>query len=386
MGITQDDFYPALIQDLQDARTRVVIYSPFLTTDRVAYLQVALRAAVDRGANVYVITKTRGERTRNEANSAANIEAALTEWGVFVIHKHHMHEKLVFVDKEILWSGSLNPMSFSSTQEVMERRKSAEVVESYARTLRLDDLVGVYERGEDNCPVCESELVPAEGRHEPFYWRCVEKDCYTRSIDQPMPVGGRIVCSTCGKGVELGEWGGKPSWRCVANRRHRQRVARNHLLLPRMRESISIGDLKQLDARFKIGPEDLLAHPAQKRLTSTSRDVSRVSRAERSLQLSLEAISEPIASGLELSETAEPARNPEADSANEGFDLTAALRERGLEVVDARASGGALWVIGGREIGSVLSELEPVPGDFKFAPSGRSVTSGRPAWYTWVQR
>ena len=57
--------------------------------------------------------------------------------------------------------------------------------------------------------------------------------------------------------------------------------------------------------------------------------------------------------------------------------------ERGLEVLDARADGGALWVIGGREIEAVLSELTAIAGDFKFAPSGRSFTRGRPAWYTY---
>ncbi len=383
MVVTQDNFYPALIQDLQDSRTRVIIYSPFLTKDRVAFLQLALRAAVDRGVDVYVITKTRGERTPNEAERAADVEAALTEWGVFIIHKLHMHEKLVFVDKRILWSGSLNPLSFSSTQEVMERRESSEVVESYARTLRLDDLVGVYERGEDTCPACGSELVPAEGRDDPFYWRCVEKDCYSRSIDQPTPVGGRIVCSTCGEGVELGEWGGKPSWRCIVNRRHRQRVVRNHLLLPRMRESVTKGQLEDLDARFKIGSQDLRIRSAQKRVRRTSRDVHTTTRAQRSLRLNLEAMTEPNESGPEASETAEPDRIQEADSASSALGVTATLRNRGLEIVDARASGGALWVIGGREIEPILSELKAVAGEFKFAPSGRTVTSGRPAWYTY---
>ena len=58
-----------------------------------------------------------------------------------------MHEKLVFIDDEVLWHGSLNPLSFSDTQ-ILERRHSKAVVEDYQRTLRLEELLGAYEQRE----------------------------------------------------------------------------------------------------------------------------------------------------------------------------------------------------------------------------------------------
>ena len=70
----------------------------------------------------YVVTKTLGERTGGQAATAERIEGALADWGVKVLHKLRMHEKLVFIDDDILWSGSLNSLSFTDTQEVMERR------------------------------------------------------------------------------------------------------------------------------------------------------------------------------------------------------------------------------------------------------------------------
>jgi very-short-patch-repair endonuclease len=47
-----------------------------------------------------------------------------------------------------------------------------------------------------------------------------------------------------------------------------------------------------------------------------------------------------------------------------------------LAVVDQRTKGGALWVIGGRELEDLLS-----PYGFKFAASGSHATKRRPAWY-----
>lgn len=87
--------------NLDVARQRVVIYSPFLTPDRVAMLEPHVRGAVERGVRLYLVTKTLGERSAGAAASARPVEEALARWGVTVLHKFHMHEKLVFIDEDI---------------------------------------------------------------------------------------------------------------------------------------------------------------------------------------------------------------------------------------------------------------------------------------------
>jgi hypothetical protein len=163
-----------------------------------------------------------------------------------------MHEKLIFIDDDIIWIGSLNTLSFSDTQEIMERRVSRNVFNDYVRTLRLNELINEYEDGCPKCPICGSEVVASEGRKEPYYWRCVQDNCYKRSIDQPTIEGGKITCSNCAGKLEYGEWGGKPHWRCIGNRKHRQPIARTHLLLPEMRKIIPKKELKKLDEMFGI--------------------------------------------------------------------------------------------------------------------------------------
>jgi hypothetical protein len=101
-----------------------------------------------------------------------------------------MHEKLVFVDDEITWVGLLNPLSFSNTQEIMERRRSKDVAGDYAKTLMLEELLAGYGEGIPACPICGNEVVASEGAEEPFYWTCIEEDCYSRSVDQPPPTDG----------------------------------------------------------------------------------------------------------------------------------------------------------------------------------------------------
>lgn len=246
--VTQDDYYRLLVSDLQRAQTRVVFYSAFLTPDRVAFLEPHLRALVERGVPAYVVTKTIGERSASQAETAARIERALTDWGVRVLHKLRMHEKLVFIDEDILWSGSLNSLSFTDTQEVMERRVSRAVVDDYARILRLDALMTAHGGTAPTCPICGSELVAAEARGgDPFYWRCSVQDCYTRGIDQPAPQNGHIMCARCGGAVEYREMPSGHYWRCSVDHHHRQRLIASHLRLPRMRELFRPRELARLE-------------------------------------------------------------------------------------------------------------------------------------------
>lgn len=133
----------------------------------------------------------------------------------------------------------------------MERRFSKEVFEEYSRKLRLNELISEYDEGPPACPICSSEVIAREGKDAPFFWRCVVKDCYTRSIDQPPLKGGIIKCK-CGGEVEYGEWGGKPAWRCIENRHHHKKLARTHLRLPKMRSIVPKRKLWELDKHFGI--------------------------------------------------------------------------------------------------------------------------------------
>lgn len=250
--VTEEHFYNFLRTDLAKAKSRLVIYSPFLTQNRISQVEPQIRSAVERGVKVYVVTKNLSERGKRELSQYRMLERALAKWGAIVIHKQGMHEKLIFIDSDILWEGSLNPLSFSNTGEHMERRISQKVFEDYARTLRLNDLITEYDGGPPTCPICGSEVVAREGRDDPYFWCCVRKDCYSRSINQPPLKDGIITCAKCGGEVEYGEWGGKPAWRCIENRHHHQKLARTHLRLPKMRAIVPKRKLRELDKHFGI--------------------------------------------------------------------------------------------------------------------------------------
>jgi hypothetical protein len=237
MVMTQEDFDSYFPGDLAAASNRVVIYSPFITERRLALLEPQLKAVMERRIPVFVVTKAREDRGSRDLPRYRQIERTLESWGITVIHKPRMHEKLVFIDDSIVWAGSLNPLSFSDTQEVMARYDNRSVFEDYAGVMQLDKMLALYEAGDTQCPVCGSEVVPAEGRTG-IYWKCVVPGCHTRNLDAAAPRDGKLVCHVCGESVEYIELPSGPHWRCTAEKRHRQRVVPNHLKLPKMRDAV----------------------------------------------------------------------------------------------------------------------------------------------------
>lgn len=250
--VNQEDFYRILSSDIESANSRIIIYSPFATTDRVSFLLPQLQAAIERSVEVYVITKALSERAKSELSTIRKIEGQFADVGITVIHKLRMHEKLVFIDEDVTWSGSLNPLSFSNTQEIMERRKSKAVLTDYFQILRLQELLAAHGKPEGQCPICGKEMIAAEGADQPYYWRCVNDECFTRGVDQPYPFDGVLTCGSCNSDVEYGYWGDYPHWRCKSNNRHRQKIFKSHLRLPKMAALVPRGERRKLCKLFNI--------------------------------------------------------------------------------------------------------------------------------------
>ncbi len=62
------------------------------------------------------------------------------------------------------------------------------------------------------------------------------------------------------------------------------------------------------------------------------------------------------------------------------------LDAEGLEVIDRRARGGRLWVVGGTELEELLTSAAPSGNQFVFARGGSDSTSRRPGWYLFERK
>ena len=58
------------------------------------------------------------------------------------------------------------------------------------------------------------------------------------------------------------------------------------------------------------------------------------------------------------------------------------LDESGVEFIDKRQYGGALWIIGGIELKPLVEKCQKIGITFKFKKGGGKQCNGRDAWWT----
>ena len=130
----QITFQKCFVDDISQARSSIVIVSPYTTLRRVNWLKSILTVAQSRGVSVTVYTRPADsflDKNRQAAESAIH---ALVETGITVQTREEIHQKFAVIDGRIVWYGSVNLLSFSASQESIMRLVSGSV----ARALRME--------------------------------------------------------------------------------------------------------------------------------------------------------------------------------------------------------------------------------------------------------
>ena len=129
----QDGFYKAFIKDLNRAKSRVIIESPFLTKKRVTSLLPTMEKLLYKNVKAIVNTKPLNEQSPELYNQAYWSIDKLQSIGVLVLFTTGHHRKLAIIDNEILWEGSLNILSQNDSCELMRRIVSVNAVKEVLR-------------------------------------------------------------------------------------------------------------------------------------------------------------------------------------------------------------------------------------------------------------
>ncbi|QQQ80387.1 AAA family ATPase [Saccharothrix sp. 6-C] len=119
--LTRPAFFPAdevpraVAWDIAHARRSIEIYCAFLDPTPVERWLSKLRPRIDSGLRVTV--HTRPARRSDDEKQISALEAA----GCTVVRRERMHEKVVIVDDEVLWHGSLNLFARTGPTDLMMR-------------------------------------------------------------------------------------------------------------------------------------------------------------------------------------------------------------------------------------------------------------------------
>jgi hypothetical protein len=138
------DFARIARLDMESATECIVIYSGFITPNRVADMGDLLRRKIASGIKVRCITRPprrNGSIPEDQGRSALH---ALEAIGVVVDLRSEIHEKAVLIDGKLAWFGSLNPLSHTPrTSELMAR------VENPAVAIQIASLLSIRKQSFD---------------------------------------------------------------------------------------------------------------------------------------------------------------------------------------------------------------------------------------------
>ena len=173
----QDLFFPLLKKDIENASQSIVIYSGFYTANRISDLLDHLKSKIKSKVKVKIIVPPPESNGSMDVSDSKQVLEKLEALGIVVEFRAKIHQKAVLIDENIVWFGSLNPLSYRNTLETMIRFDheglSAVFAESMA-TNKKSMKKGMSFIAEPENPVCKDEACQSKtifirGRKGPYY-------------------------------------------------------------------------------------------------------------------------------------------------------------------------------------------------------------------------
>ncbi len=186
----QSEFDSGFMKDVLSAKKSIVIFSGFVTTKRVASYGEIFRARISEGIKIRCVTRPPDNNGSMSQEFSKEALDSLESIGCVVDTRKNLHEKIVVVDDKIVWTGSLNPLSHtSSTTEIMMRIESEELSKQISSFLALykvkpeDSKGSLLLKENPSCPSCHSRSTYiGKAKYGP-YWRCESSCGWTQSFN-----------------------------------------------------------------------------------------------------------------------------------------------------------------------------------------------------------
>jgi len=186
----QSEFDAGFMKDVLLAKKSIVIFSGFITTKRVASYGEIFRARISEGIKIRCVTRPPEDNGSMSQEFSKDALDSLEHIGCAVDTRKNLHEKIIVVDDEIVWTGSLNPLSHTSAStEIMMRIESKELSKQISSFLSLykvkpeESEGSLLHKENPNCQKCNSRSTYIkQGRYGP-YWRCESLCGWTQSFN-----------------------------------------------------------------------------------------------------------------------------------------------------------------------------------------------------------
>jgi HKD family nuclease len=119
-----NSFVPVIKNDFVEAKKEILIVSPFLRKKRIDTVLEWLKKPIQKDVSITVITRS-PEFYKEPERIKECIE--YLQNAVTVVQKPNIHQKFIIIDNRFVWYGSINLLSFGSSEESIMRLESREL-------------------------------------------------------------------------------------------------------------------------------------------------------------------------------------------------------------------------------------------------------------------
>ena len=120
-------FYPVFSEDIRNAKSEILIVSPFMRKSRITQILRLLSEAMLKHAKVVVVTRPAEDFPEKDQKSVVENIQRLESYGIEVRQRAGFHQKFTVIDGQTVWYGSVNFLSFGTAEESIMRFTSHDI-------------------------------------------------------------------------------------------------------------------------------------------------------------------------------------------------------------------------------------------------------------------
>ena len=139
----QDTFDTHFLRDMRKARCSIIIESPFIRLARVKQFLPVFKCLTRRDVMIIINTRHPNEHDTQYRMQAITAIESLQEIGIEILFTTKHHRKLAIIDREIIYEGSHNILTYYDSCEIMRRITSKAEAEMLIDFIKLNKFMEV---------------------------------------------------------------------------------------------------------------------------------------------------------------------------------------------------------------------------------------------------
>lgn len=129
------NFLNVFSNDISSAKSEIVIVSPYITKKRLTQMLNILLSGANNGAKITLIIRPDTDFKDMNKASFDEMIRAIKITGANIVFKSNIHQKFAVIDQRIVWYGSINLLSFGSSEESIMRLDSPNIANELIGTI-----------------------------------------------------------------------------------------------------------------------------------------------------------------------------------------------------------------------------------------------------------